>query len=186
MKTRIITILTLTIIFALFTLSTQAAEPTWLFTVPKAESLDKGHYNIGFIYFDFGIADNLELGIHGIKYAIPGSNVAVGASIFPLGSPYIVFSPKLGSGGGLNIGIKAAPYIFFAGIEAPISNNLKFIAELNNGLTAGLRILPSKEWTFDLAFAFYSVEVYRYEYSNIEIKNFHPIPWIQFAYSGKF
>jgi len=53
MKTRIIAILTVTIIFAFFTLSTQAAEPTWLFTVPKAESLDKGHYNIGFIYFDF-------------------------------------------------------------------------------------------------------------------------------------
>lgn len=185
MKTKTIIILTLTILFTYLTSNAFAEEPTWLFTVPKTESLKEGHYNIGLLYFDFGIAEKLELGIHGIKYSM--DNVAIGASLFPFGSPYIVFSPDVGSTE-LLLGIKAAPYIFFAGLEAPLSDNLKLILELNNGFNAGVRIIPSKNWTLDLflMYGYFSVEVYKYKYSRIEFADFQAIPAIQFAYSGRF
>lgn len=164
--------------------SARADEPTWLFTVPKAESLEKGYYHVGFVYADFGIAENLELGIHGLKYSVPGSNFALGLSIVPMGSPYLVLSPDIGSGK-VHMGIKAAPYIFFAGFETPISDKVKFIAELNNGIGAGVRIFPAQNWTLDIFAAFITVEVYKYKYGRIEFKDFHPIPAILFAYSGR-
>ena len=187
MKTKIIMFLALATLFTLLTSTTFAEEPTWLFTVPKAESLKQGHYNIGFVYLDFGVADNLELGIHGIKYSLLSSNLAIGASLFPLGSPYIVFSPDTGSTEFL-IGAKATPYIFFAGLEAPLSNDLKLILELNNGFNAGVRILPTKNWTLDLflMYGYFSFEVYKYKYTRVAFSDFRAVPAIQFAYSGRF
>ncbi|HGJ67288.1 TPA: hypothetical protein ENS27_18150 [bacterium] len=183
MKIKIITIMAFLTLLAISTAF--AEEPTWLFTVPKAESLKEGHYNIGLLYFDFGIAENLEVGIHGVKYSM--DKVAIGASLFPFLSPYIVFSPDIGSSE-LLLGVKAAPYIFFAGFEAPLSNNLKIILELNNGLNAGVRILPARNWTLDLfmMYGYFSVDIYRYKYARIEVKDFNAIPAIQFAYSGRF
>ena len=163
--------------------SAQTGEPTWLFTVPKAESLEKNHYNVGFIYADFGIAENLELGIHGLKYSIPASSLAFGVSFFPMASPYLTVSLDAGSSGKLHLGVKAAPYIFFAGFETAISGNLKFIAELNNGVSAGVRIFPAQNWTLDIFAAFVTVETYKYKYG--EFKNFYPVPGIFVAYSGR-
>ena len=191
MKTKIIMFLALATLFTLLTSTTFAEEPTWLFTVPKAESLKQGHYNIGFVYLDFGVADNLELGIHGIKYSFLSSNLAIGASLFPFLSPYIVFSPDTGSTEFL-IGAKATPYVlpyvFFAGLEAPLSNSLKLILELNNGFNAGVRILPTKNWTLDLflMYGYFSVEVYKYKYTRVAFSDFRAVPAIQFAYSGRF
>jgi hypothetical protein len=163
------------------TISVQADEPTWLFTVPKAESLEEGYYHVGFVYADFGIAENLELGIHGLKYSVPASSLAFGLSIVPMGSPYFVSSLDI-SPGKLHLGIKAAPYIFFAGFETAISDKVKFVAELNNGVSAGVRIFPAQNWTLDVFAAFISFEVYKYR---IEIEDFHSIPGILFAYSGR-
>ena len=183
MKTRFVAL----IIFMtlLITSTTFAEEPTWLFTVPKSQSLKQGHYNIGLLYFDFGIAEKLELGIHGIKYSM--DKVAIGASLYPFGSPYLVFSPDMGSSE-LHLGIKAAPYILFAGFEAPLSDNLYIIMELNNGLNAGVRILPARNWTLDLfmMYGYFSIDVYKYKYARVEIKDFRAIPALQFAYSGRF
>jgi len=163
--------------------SAWADEPTWLFTIPKAECLGKDQYNIGFVYADFGIAENLELGIHGLKYAMPGSDFALGVSLIPMASPYIVASYGVGrQKGKLHLGIKAAPYIFFAGFETPISNKAKFIAEFTNGMSAGVRIFPSQKWTLDVFMGFITVEVYRYNYG---FGRFYPVPGILFAYSGK-
>ena len=166
------------------TISAQAGEPTWLFTVPKAESLEEGYYHVGFVYADFGIAENLELGIHGLKYSVPESSFAFGLSLFPMGSPYLVLSRDIGSGE-VHLGIKAAPYIFFAGFETPISDKVKFVAELTNGVSAGVRIFPAENWTLDIFAAFISVEAYKYKYGRIEIEDFHSIPGILFAYSGR-
>lgn len=169
---------------AIITLSAQAAgEPAWLFTVPKADSLKEGTYNIGFIYFDFGITDNLEIGIHGVKYSL--GNLAFGLGLYPLGSPYLVFTPDTRSTS-IHIGIKAAPYVFFGGLEAPVSDKARLIVEINNGLSAGFRILPTRNWSLDLFLAFISFEVYKYKYQRFEVEEFHAIPAMQLAYSGRF
>ncbi len=184
-------LLSLIFIFVLSALSIRAEEPTWLFTVPKSETIRQGHFDIGFIYLDFGVAKNLEVGIHGIKYRFPDTNIAVGISILPIGSPYLVFSPDIGEAE-LHIGVKAQPYIFFAGIEAPISDNLKFIAELNNGPTAGIRIIPQKNLTIDLFMYFYLYEIYDIDYYGYKYRQMKKVeeysarPWIWIAYSGKF
>lgn len=190
MRSRRFALLSLIFVFILSVVSVQA-EPSWLFTVPKSETIKQGHFDIGFIYLDFGIVKNLELGIHGIKYRFPDTNIAVGASILPIGSPYLVYSPDIGEAE-LHIGVKAQPYIFFAGIEVPISDNLKFIAELNNGPTAGVRIIPQKNLTIDLFMYFYLYEIYDidyygYRYGQIKkVEDYSARPWIWIVYSGKF
>lgn len=181
---KILLFLTFTAILTISTIPAQAGEPTWLFTVPKAESLGEGHYNVGLLYADFGVTENLELGIHGLKYSMPGYSLAFGVSLFPMGSPYLVSSMNIGSGN-LHVGIKAAPYIFFAGFETPISSKVKFVAELTNGASAGVRISLAQNWTLDIFAAFLTVETYKYKYGRIEMEEFHPIPGILFAYSGR-
>ncbi len=190
MNTRNIIFLTLTIVFILSVVSAQAEEPSWLFTIPKATTIREGNFDIGFLYFDFGIAKNLELGIHGIKYQIPNSDLAIGASLFPMGSPYLVFSPDIGQAG-LHVGVKAAPYIFFGGIDIPVSSNLKFIAELNNGPTAGVRILPTRNLTIDLFLYFYRYKIYNfdyygYKYQRINVEEYSANPGFWIVYSGRF
>jgi hypothetical protein len=170
----------------LFSVATiEAQEPTWLFSVPKADSLGEDEFNIGFLYADFGVTENLEFGVHGVKYSLPDSEkFAFGLSFFPMASPYLVYS--LGSDPGrLHIGVKAAPYIFFGAYETSISNSLKLVIEANNGIGAGLRIFPAKNWTLDVFAAFISFEVYKYDYRSLEIDKFRILPGIFFAYSGK-
>jgi len=180
----------LAIIIAVFVTTTQAVEPTWLFATPKADSLKEGNYTIGFVYLDFGMTNELDLGIHGLKYST--GDVAFGIGLYPMGlTPYIVFSPPMGKAE-LSLGIKASPYWFFAGLEAPITDKFKFIAELNNGLSAGVRILPARDWTVDLFVLFipsfhnYFNNYYLYKYQSIDVGLYQPIPWIAIAYSGKF
>ena len=177
-------ILALVAVTAIIITSAEADEPTWLFTVPKAETLEEGYYTLGFIYADFGIAENLEIGLHGLKYSMPESNLAFGISLFPLATPYLVLTPDAGSGK-LHMGVKAAPYIFFAGLETPISDRVKFVAELNNGIGAGVRISLERDWTLDLFAAFMTLQPYKYRYGLVEIEDFYPIPGILVAYSGR-
>lgn len=177
---------------AVFGASSQAVEPSWLFTVPKAESLKEGHYSVGFVYFDLGITDNLEVGIHGLKYSLSGSmKFAFGLSPFLPFSPYAVLSPDIGPGE-LHLGAKLTPYIVFAGFGIPLSDRVKFVAELNNGLNAGVRVCPAQNWTLDIFATFTSREVYKeaYRYRNhwVEIEHYRPnivVPMIFFAYSGR-
>jgi len=190
MRVRNIIFLALTMAFILSVVSAQAEEPTWLFTVPKAQTIKEGNFDIGFLYFDFGVIENLELGIHGIKYQIPNSDLAVGYSFLPMNSPYLVFSPDIGEAE-LNVGFKANPYYFFGGLEFPISKDLKFIAELNNGLDAGVRIFPTKNLTIDLFMYFsrykiYELNYYGYKYRKIVIEDYRAYPGFWIVYSGRF
>jgi len=184
MGVRIIVCFALIAILTILTTVAKADEPTWLFTVPKARTLEKGVYNVGLLYADFGVTDNLELGIHGLKYYAAGSNLAFGFSIFPIASPYIVTSLSAGSGE-VHLGLKAAPYVFFAGFETPISDSVKFVAEFSNGLVGGVRIFPAEKWTLDIFAAFINVNAYKYEYG-VDFDGFRPIPGILFAYSDRF
>ena len=184
MYIRITLCLVLMAVLTASTISVQADEPTWLFTVPKAETLDEGYYTLGFVHADFGVAENLEIGIHGLKYSMPESNLAFGVSLFPMATPYLVLSLDATSGR-VHMGLKAAPYIVFAGFEIPISDKVKFVAELNNGAGAGVRIFPQRNWTLDIFAAFFTVQPYKYRYSWIEIEDFYPIPGLLVAYSGK-
>jgi len=168
----------------IFTIFAQGVEPTWLFTVPKADNLKEDQFNIGFIYAELGITDNAEIGLHGFKYSLPDSNFAFGFSLYPLLTPYIVTSIDIDSVG-LHLGIKAAPYIFFAGLELPVSKKLRIIAELNNGLFFGVRILPDKHWTLDIFGLYATYEGYRYKYKKVEYEDFYLRPWIHFIYSSK-
>ena len=187
MSIRITACLAFVVVFTVIAIPAQAIEPTWLFTVPKAESLEVGAYNLGLVYADFGIAENLELGIHGLKYSMPASDLAFGISPMPtIAGLYVVKSLNAGSGE-LHLGLKAAPYVFFAGFETPVSDNVRFVAELNNGIFAGVRIFPARKWTLDILAAFVNVEVYKYKgYGRMELDDFHPIPGIFFAYSDGY
>jgi len=171
------------VIFIICTISVQADEPTWLFTVPRADSLGESQYNLGFLYAELGITDNLELGIHGVKYSMPDSNLALGISLFPMGSPYIVTSWDVASGK-LHLGAKATPYILFAGFETSISEKVKLIAEITNGVSLGVRIYPAQHWTLDIFAAFVTFESYKYEYKRVKREDFRAIPGILFAYSN--
>ena len=162
----------------------RADEPTWLFTIPKAESLGKDCYNIGFIHADFGVTEDMEIGIHGLKYSMPEHNLGFGVSLIPMASPYFVTSQDIGSAK-LHVGLKAAPYVFFAGLEIPASDKVKLVAEITNGVTAGARIFPAQNWTIDLFAAFITVETYKYRYGRVQIDDFFPLPAIFVAYSGR-
>ncbi len=172
-------------IFTIPAIPVKADEPTWLFTVPKARTLEEDTYNLGLLYADFGVTENLELGIHGLKYYASDHNLAFGVSLWPMASPYIVTSLDAGSGE-LHVGLKVAPYVLFAGFETPISDNLKFVIEFNNGVIGGVRIFPAQNWTLDIFMAFMNFETYRYRYGRVDIKEFNPFPGILFAYSGRF
>ncbi|MBD3181574.1 hypothetical protein GF312_04725 [Candidatus Poribacteria bacterium] len=160
----------------------EANEPTWLFTVPKAQSLGRENFNLGFLYADIGITDNLELGIHGLKYSVPDSSVGFGFSIWPMGTPYVVFSPGSESTR-IHLGIKAAPYIFFAGLESSLSRNIKLGVEFNSGVNFGVRIVPAENWTLDIFAWITSFELYRYNY-RLGLEDYRILPGIQFAYNG--
>ena len=187
MSIRITACLAFVAVFTVIIIPAQAIEPTWLFTVPKAESLEVGTYNLGLVYADFGLTENLELGIHGLKYSMPASNLAFGISPMPtIAGSYVVTSLDAGSGE-LHLGLKASPYVFFAGFETPVSDNVRFVAELNNGIFAGVRIFPARKWTLDIFALFINVEGYKYKgYGRIELDEFHLWPGIFFAYSDGF
>jgi hypothetical protein len=174
----------LVIAFVILAGAIQASEPTWLFTVPKAESLKEDEFNIGFIYADLGITNNVELGLHGFKYSVPNSSFAFGVSLYPLFSPYLVTSIDLDSSA-LHLGVKAAPYFFFAGFETPISSKLKLVAELSDGLLFGARISPAPKWTLDIFGLFMTIEGRKYKYGRLDSEDFKLFAGIQFTYSGK-
>jgi len=82
---------------------------TWLMTIPTADTLRDGRYNLGLIqggtipfHADVGgLWDNLEVGIHGVKLRLlkegsPWASIAVGATFgyYPSGA-YIVGSKSL-------------------------------------------------------------------------------------------
>jgi hypothetical protein len=125
--------------------------PSWLITVPSAEVLAKDELNVGLVYLDLGIAKNIELGLHGIKYSMknPDSSwTAFGVSLSAGIYPYGVYTKKYDFGK-LSLGVKPFPYFVFAGIETPLSKEITFIGEINNGILAGIRTNFGGQWYLD-------------------------------------
>ena len=73
--------------------------PTWLFTVPTVDTLTEGKFAVGWIHADIGFTDELEIGIHGVKYNLERgtktqTGLAIGAAAFGWWGPYIVGSKR--------------------------------------------------------------------------------------------
>ncbi len=128
-------------------------EPTWLLSVPTANVLPKNTVSAGIIYLDLGIADDLEIGVHGIKYQFSkdfqGGKLALGASfVFGL-YPYAVWTRKMDFGE-LSLGVNPFPYFIFGSIETKLSESINFLGELHNGVAAGIRSSIAKGWWLDI------------------------------------
>ena len=52
--------------------------------------------------------------------------------------------------GELSLGLNPFPYFVFGSIETKLSENLKFIGEVHNGVAAGLRSNIAKGWWLDI------------------------------------
>jgi hypothetical protein len=128
-------------------------EPTWLMSVPTANVLPKNTLSAGIIYLDLCISDGLEIGAHGIKYQLSkdfeGGRLALGASFVSGLYPYAVWTKNLDFGE-LSIGINPFPYFVFASIETKLSDTMRFIGEVHNGVSAGLRNTIAKGWWLDI------------------------------------
>ena len=145
-------------------------EPTWLLTVPTANVLPKNTLSAGIIYLDLSITDELEIGAHGIKYQLSkdfqGGKLSLGASfVFGL-YPYAVWTKTMDFGE-LSIGINPFPYFVFGSIETKLSDSIKFIGEVHNGVTAGLRSSLAKDWWLD-----FGAGVTTYAYKNYMFYDF--------------
>lgn len=134
-------------------LMAEGGEPTWLLSVPTANILPKNTLSAGVIYFDLSITEDLEIGVHGIKCQLAkdfeGGKLALGASfVFGL-YPYAVWTKTMAFGE-LSIGINPFPYFVFGSIETKLSDTVKFIGEIHNGIAAGLRSNIAKGWWLDV------------------------------------
>jgi hypothetical protein len=105
--------------------TTLAPGPTWLLTIPTADTLADGQYELGLIqggtipfHADLGgVWDNLEVGIHGVKLRLlkegsPWASFAVGATFgyYPAGA-YVVGSKTL-AGLRAHLGARFFPFEF--------------------------------------------------------------------------
>jgi hypothetical protein len=131
---------------------TEVNEPTWLLSVPTANVLPANTLSAGIIYLDLCISEGLEIGAHGIKYQLSknfqGGRLALGASfVFGL-YPYAVWTKSFDFGE-ISIGINPFPYFVFGSIETKLSDTMRFIGEVHNGVAAGLRNNIAKGWWLD-------------------------------------
>lgn len=158
--------------------STAPAEPTWLLTVPTAETLREGRYNLGLIqggslpfHADVGgLYDNLEVGIHGVKLKLlnegsPWAAVAIGATFgyYPAGA-YLVGTKTLHNLRA-HLGARFLPFTFkdedkdaerpvivFGGIdkEIPKVENARLMLEIGDTLNGGVRFSLRENFLVDV------------------------------------
>ncbi len=147
--------------------TTVPSSPTWLLTVPTAETLGEGKYNLGLIqggtipfHADVGgLSDNLEVGIHGVKLKMlsegsPWASIAIGATFgyYPAGA-YLVGTKTLHNLR-IHLGARFLPFTFkdedkdaerpvivFGGIDKEIPNieNARLMLEVGDTLNGGVR-----------------------------------------------
>jgi hypothetical protein len=142
--------------------------PTWLFTVPTADTLAESKFAVGWLHADIGFTDELEIGIHGIKYNLERgtktqTGLAIGAATFWWWGPYIVGSNRSDSFI-LHIGIKTAPSFLFAAAEIPMSPKNTLILEANDGFHIGARRYISRRLTLDVGVSYTNFNIYQREF----------------------
>ncbi len=179
-------IITLVIAF-----SVRADEPqgsSWLLTIPTAETIARTNYNLGLIqggtipfHADIGeLWDNLELGIHGIKYQILHEkdawvSLAAGATFgfYPSGA-YLVGSKSLNKFRA-HLGVRFLPFDkaqdqaqdmdtnaahdgsqetqplrLFFGIDQRVQEKITLMLEVADALNGGLRFNINPSWKIDI------------------------------------
>jgi len=172
--------------------------PTWLFTVPTADTLEESEFTVGFIHADIGFTNELQLGIRGIKLNLDKhirkhADIAVGVSFFEIA--YLVTSHRrLKDDTKLHLGIKASPTFLFAAAEFPLSHKNMLIVELNDGFNIGIRSRIKPLLKIDVGVSYGNLRLYQrkfYEdfpggYYRIDRHDFRFSPIIGVAYSDVF
>jgi len=172
--------------------------PTWLFTVPTADTLEESEFTVGIIHADIGFTNELQLGIRGIKLNLDKeirnrTNVAAGVSFFEIA--YLVASHKrLKDNAKLHLGVKASPTFLFAAAEFPLSHKNTLIIELNDGFNIGIRSRIKQRLKIDIGVSYSNLGFYQrgfYEdfprgYYKRKLREFHFLPIIGVAYSDVF
>jgi hypothetical protein len=164
-----ITIIFLTTIVINCTNSAYARKgPTWLFTVPTADTLTEGRFTVGWLHADIGFTNELEIGIHGVKYNLEHgtrtqTGLAIGVATFWWWGPYIVGSNRSDSLI-LHIGIKAVPSFLFAAAEIPMSPKNTLILEANDGFNIGVRRYINRRLTLDAGVSYTNFSIYQRDF----------------------
>jgi len=168
-----------------FSLSLSAgnAAPTWLLTVPTADTVPKNQMNFGLVHFDLGVTDNIEAGLHGLKYSFSypdGGKLAIGASLYSGLYPYAVYTRNYDFGR-LSLGVTIFPYFVFAGLEKQLTPEISLLAEIHNGVTVGIRNKLTKDWIIDVGFGLST-----YSYTNIFFIDYANTDYYSFKFPTNF
>ncbi len=159
-------------------------EPTWLLSVPTANVLPKNTLSAGIIYLDLSITEELEIGVHGIKYQLSkdfeGGKLSLGASFVYGLYPYAVWTKKI-EPGELTIGINPFPYFVFASLETKLSETMSFIGQIHNGIAAGVRANIASGWWVDLGAGFTT-----YPYKNYIFYDFANTDYFYYRFPSTF
>ncbi len=168
--------------------------PSWYFTVPKASTVQPRSFSIGIPYIEYSPTDRLEVGLHGLKYRFEGltrNPFAVGVDpILGYNYVYAVWDMPAGPND-LSLGVKVFPFFLLLGFESQLDEKVSFIAEVNDGAMAGLRVRIDPNWhvEFGAGVAAYGVwradpfehrGIHDYDFDHVDLE---PTVWVGFAYS---
>ena len=137
--------------------------PTWLFTTPTADTLAEGKFTVGWLHADIGFTDELEIGIHGVKYNLERgtktqTGLAIGAAFW---EGFYVVGSRRSDSVILHVGVKTVPSFLFAAAEIPLSPKNTLILEGNDGFHIGVRRHISLRLTLDVGASYTNFNIYR-------------------------
>lgn len=188
---KIFIVVATTILFGLPVL-VKASEPTWLFSIPTPEILPKDHFALGLVHADLGLGENLEAGIHGLKYRLArkwqGTDVAFGISPFDALSfggtsapgAYLVASQEFKESKGY-LGLKIFPYFIFFGLTKELADKTKVLFGFNDGPLVGLRHKVNSNWWLGAGVGYNNLSDYGHFKKRDEFK---PNIMIDISYAG--
>jgi|GEM_PF-2619176 len=175
--------------------------PSWYFTVPKPHAIDKTSFVLGLPYIEYSPAENLEVGLHGLKYVLnPSAAYPIALGVDPILSfayAYAIWGLPTGANSDLSVGVKIFPLFLLLGYEAQIDDKVSVILEANDGVMAGLRVRVDPKWHVEFGAGVAAYGAWRadpfehrglhdYDFDHIE---FEPTVWAGFGYSdfvGKY
>ena len=174
--------------------------PSWYFTVPKANTIQPRSFMVGLPYIEYSPIENLEVGLHGVKFRLEGLTdrpFAIGVDpILSFAYAYAVWELS-GGESDATLGFKVTPFFLLFGFEKQLTGNVSVVAEVNDGALAGLRIRIDPNWHVELGAGLAAYGTWRadpfdhrglhdYDFDDVD---FEPTIWAGFAYSdfiGKY